>query len=92
MALGVEEDATWLQATVQIQPGDVLILFTDGIPDAQNDRNEFFDEESLIEVVQGNLKLSAHELQSAILKAIQDFAGNSPQFDDITLMILARDL
>jgi len=92
MALGVEEGATWLQASVQIQPGDVLILFTDGIPDAQNDRYEFFDEESLIEVVQDNLNLSAHELQSAILKAIQDFAGNSPQFDDITLMILARDL
>lgn len=92
MALGVEEDVTWLQASIQIQPGDVLILFTDGIPDTQNDQNEFFDEESLIEVVQENLKLSAHELQSAILKAIQDFSGNAPQFDDITLMILARDL
>lgn len=92
MALGVEGANTWTQASVSIEPGDVLILYTDGIPDAQNDQGEFFDSESLIDVVQANLGLSAHELQAAVLESVQNFAKNAPQFDDITLMILERDV
>lgn len=91
MALGVEGESTWIQTSVSIDPGDVLILYTDGIPDAQNEYGEFFDSESLIDVVQANLGLSAHELQAAVLDKVQKFANNAPQFDDITLMILERD-
>lgn len=92
MALGVEEESTWVQSSVQIDPGDVLILYTDGIPDSQNDHGEFFDDESIIEIAQNHLEQTAYELQDQILQEVQDFVGNTPQFDDITLMILVRDL
>jgi serine phosphatase RsbU (regulator of sigma subunit) len=91
IALGIEEETTWKQDTVMINPGDVLLLYTDGIPDAQNEEGEFFDEERLIEVVNSQIGKPAHEIQSAILDEIQKFVGSSPQFDDITLMILVRD-
>jgi sigma-B regulation protein RsbU (phosphoserine phosphatase) len=91
MVLGVDEESTWLQSSVQIDPGDVLIMYTDGIPDAQNMQGEFFEDESIIEVAQGDLARTAYELQEQILQEVQDFVGNAPQFDDITLMILVRD-
>lgn len=91
MALGVEEESTWVQSSAKIEPGDVLILYTDGIPDSQNMQGEFFDDESIIEVAQNHLERTAYELQEQILQEVQDFAGDAPQFDDITLMILVRD-
>jgi serine phosphatase RsbU (regulator of sigma subunit) len=91
MPLGIEEQATWSQDVVQIDPGDTLILFTDGIPDAQNEMGEFFDDESLLEVCLDSYGRPAHEMQAAILAEIENFVGDAPQFDDITLMILERD-
>jgi sigma-B regulation protein RsbU (phosphoserine phosphatase) len=92
MAIGIEEEATWKQATVQIAPGDTLLLYTDGIPDAQNDDGAFFEDEAMIETAQSHLGETAHEIQAAILEEVENFVGAAPQFDDITLMVLLRDL
>jgi serine phosphatase RsbU (regulator of sigma subunit) len=91
IAMGIEEEATWKQERQTIRPGDILILYTDGIPDAQNEEGEFFDEERIIEIATSHLGQPAHEIQTAILNEIQKFVGNTPQSDDITLMILVRD-
>jgi serine phosphatase RsbU (regulator of sigma subunit) len=88
--LGIEE-STWSQVTIQITPGDVLLLYTDGVPDAQNEDGVFFDEDRLIEVARENSGFSAHELQDRILDEIHQFIGNAPQSDDITLMTLVRN-
>lgn len=90
MPLGIDEDASWTQTTIQINPGDVLLLYTDGIPDAQNSDGEFFKERQLIEVVQNKLGTSAREIQKSILDAVQEFVGEAPQFDDITLLVIGR--
>ncbi len=92
MPIGIDEDAAWTQAKIQIEPGDVLVLYTDGIPDAQNREGRFFKERRLIEVAQSKLGYGAQEMQTAILNAVQDFASAAPQFDDITLLILRREL
>jgi serine phosphatase RsbU (regulator of sigma subunit) len=89
--IGIDEEATWERAQVEIQPGDVLVLYTDGVPDAQNDSGDFFKEESLVYVIQKNLDQSAEMLQKSILDAVYDFVGEAPPFDDITLMVLSRD-
>ncbi|UCH59077.1 MAG: SpoIIE family protein phosphatase, partial [Anaerolineales bacterium] len=75
-----------------IKPGDSLILYTDGIPDAQNNEGEFFKERRLIDEAQKWIGFSAQELQKGILEEVMDFAGSAPQFDDITLLVLMRDL
>jgi serine phosphatase RsbU (regulator of sigma subunit) len=92
MPLGIDEDASWTQATIQIAPGDVLLLYTDGIPDAQNKDGEFFKERQVIKVAQENLGCGAQTLLTALLDAVQDFVGDAPQFDDITLLVLRRDI
>ena len=91
MPLGIEEDSLWESATVQINPGDVLVLYTDGIPDSQNRKGEFFEDKTLLEVIHASQGLSADQIQEKILGGIQDFVGDAPQFDDITLMVLVRD-
>ena len=91
MPIGVDEDAFWMQAEVQIHPGDVLLLYTDGIPDAQNSAGEHFKDSSLIGVAQEGMGTSAHEIQRALLESIQEFVGDAPQFDDITLLVVMRE-
>ena len=74
-----------------MNPGDVLILYTDGVPDAQNPNGEFFNQKSIVEVAQKNLDQTAEALQKSILESVYDFVGDAPPFDDITLMVLVRD-
>jgi serine phosphatase RsbU (regulator of sigma subunit) len=92
IAIGIDENATWTQSSVKINPGDLLILYTDGIPEAQDAKGAFFGEEKLIEIVQQNNLRPAYEIQNSILEGIENFVGDSAQFDDITLMILVRDV
>ena len=89
--IGVQEDATWSKAFVQFQPGDRLLLYTDGIPEADNGNGEYLTTSPMLEIAKENLDLSAEELQNNILQNLSDFVGDTPQSDDITLMILARD-
>lgn len=91
MPLGVFEDAHWEQGTAQLAPGDVLVLYTDGITEAQDRRQVFFGDQRLRETVQANLGRSALDIHQALITEVQQFVGDVPQFDDITLMVLARD-
>jgi serine phosphatase RsbU (regulator of sigma subunit) len=89
--IGVQEGATWSKAFVQFQPGDRLLLYTDGIPEADNGYGEYLTTGPMLEIAKANLDLSAEELQDRILQDLSDFVGEAPQSDDITLMILVRD-
>jgi serine phosphatase RsbU (regulator of sigma subunit) len=91
MALGVIEDTKWGNTTIQIQPGSTLLIYTDGVVDAQNSSMERFGSEQMLEVVRGNLGRSALQLQEELLGRIQQFSGEEPQFDDITVMIVSRE-
>lgn len=91
IAMGIEANATWTTNTVTIEPGDVLVLYTDGIPDTQDPDGDFFDDESIIDIAKENTGRSAYEIQSSIINKVQEFSANVPQIDDITLMVLVRD-
>lgn len=91
IVLGVFEDRTWEQEAVQLEPGDVLVLYTDGITEAQNERKEFYGEDRLLESVTANLGHPAREIQDGIVADVQAYVGNAPQHDDITLAVLVRD-
>jgi len=89
--IGVARDSRWGQSSLSIQPGDLLILYTDGIPEAQNAEGEFFTARLLLETIKRNLDRSAEAMQARILESIEQFVGEAPQADDITLMLIARD-
>ncbi len=90
LGLRMFSDMTWDRREIQVAPGDVLVLYSDGITEAQNSEQEFFEEERLIGAVGANLGRSAVEIQDAILTAVHQFAGDAAQADDITLVIVAR--
>jgi len=89
--LGILEDRTWEQGVVQLAPGDLLVLYTDGVTEAQNPQEALFGEERLLESAQTNLGRPAQDIRDAIITDIYEFVGDAPQFDDITLAIVVRD-
>jgi phosphoserine phosphatase RsbU/P len=70
------------------EPGDVVVLFTDGVSESMNIRDEEWGEERLIELAKSVQGLSALDCLKRILAAAQAFAGGAPQHDDMTLVVL----
>jgi sigma-B regulation protein RsbU (phosphoserine phosphatase) len=91
MALGVVENVTWEQASVRMEPGDVLVLYTDGVTDAENEQGTFFGQERLLEVLRTNQGRPARDIQDTLIANIHDFVGHAPQFDDIALVVVVRE-
>lgn len=90
--LGLSADGVYEQAVAQLNPGAVLVLYTDGITEAQNVQRLFFGEDRLLESVRANFGYPAREIQESILADVKSFADNTPQSDDIALIVLKRDL
>jgi sigma-B regulation protein RsbU (phosphoserine phosphatase) len=89
--VGMFEDSIWEMGAINLAPNDVLVLYTDGVTDAQNDQDEFFDTNRLVSTINSNLGRSAEMIQEAILQEIHQYVGGVPQFDDITLVVLVRE-
>jgi sigma-B regulation protein RsbU (phosphoserine phosphatase) len=90
MALGVIEDTSWGHTAVPLPPGAALLLYTDGVVDAMSPDQERFGNERMLDVARTSLGRSAQELQADLLAGLQQFVGEEPQFDDITLMVVRR--
>ena len=95
LILGFLANQAYVQETTDLAPGDVVVLFTDGITEASSpgapDRpDRFFGEERLIEVVRANAARTAGEIQTAILNAVAGHTAGAPQGDDITLVVCKR--
>jgi sigma-B regulation protein RsbU (phosphoserine phosphatase) len=79
------------QGEIRLEPGDLLVLFTDGISEAENPAEEEWGEEALIESARRASHLAPVEAIAGILRDADAFAGGAPQHDDMTL-VLARVL
>ncbi len=90
--LGMFEGMSWRQKSVNMDPGDLLVMYTDGATEAQNSEGEEYGETRLLEGVANDLEgsRSAQNIAAHILSGVKQFSGDTPQFDDITLMILQR--
>jgi sigma-B regulation protein RsbU (phosphoserine phosphatase) len=86
--LGLFEDKAWNQYAIEIKPKGILVLYSDGITEAQNPAGEFFGEERLLRLAGANLDRSAEDMQEAIVLALKEFVGKAPQSDDLTLVVL----
>jgi sigma-B regulation protein RsbU (phosphoserine phosphatase) len=80
--------APYESASVEFQPGDVLVLYTDGVTEAMNPQNtEEYEEDRLIACLEKNLKKPSQDIMDAVIEDITDFS-DGVQYDDITLMVL----
>lgn len=92
IALGVLEGASWGQTTVEMRPGATLLMYTDGVVDAHNADLERFGDDALLAYVRGNAGGPAQEFVEGLVAHLQRFAGSEPQFDDITLVAIQREV
>ncbi len=90
LPLGTFEDLAWETHTLELRPGDRLLLYTDGLMDARRADRERFGKERTEGVIRSQAGRSAQEMIDALLGAVQDFTGDAPQFDDITLVAVVR--
>ena len=73
-----------------MDPGDTVVLFTDGVTEAMNADNQQFGMSRLTEVFDGNPPESATTANEAVFEHVRKFAGDAPQSDDITCLTLRR--
>jgi sigma-B regulation protein RsbU (phosphoserine phosphatase) len=88
IALGVIENASIEQRQVELCKGDVIIFYTDGVTEAINEDYDEFGLERLSMVARDNAQGVAAEIVAAITAAVHDHSGDTPQYDDITLVVL----
>ncbi len=89
--LGMFEGMEWKRAKVKIKPGDVLLLYSDGVPEAEDAEYNEYGDDRFLEVGKANAHRPVGEIEAAVLSSIGDFVGDAPQFDDITLVVVSRD-
>ncbi len=87
-ALGLWADALFPTTRLALRPGDALVLYTDGVTEAEAERGGFFTAERLVQLLSGGKSLSAAALAERVLEAVREFAGKAAQSDDITVLAL----
>ena len=88
IALGVIPNMELEEKEITLREGDIVVLYTDGVTEAINDKEEQFGQERLISIAEENRNLPASELVKRIRQEVTEFSQRQPQFDDLTLMIL----
>jgi sigma-B regulation protein RsbU (phosphoserine phosphatase) len=86
--IGLFEDCAYTQACVTVEPGDVLVAFTDGISEAMNIADEEWGEDQVFEIVRANRTHSAQEIIGMIMREADRFTAGAPQHDDMTLIVI----
>ena len=90
LALGVMPGYHYEQHSITIEPGSTLVLYTDGVTEAMNDAKEEFGVERLQAIFAGAPPGSSGASSQAVFNAVQAFAGDTPQSDDVTCLTLSR--
>ena len=88
--LGFMEDYQFEEDSVKLNSGDILIIYSDGITEAFNEREEEFGEERLLAVLKNNLKSTAEVLIENVFEAVNIFVDDGKQSDDITIVAIKK--
>jgi len=90
LVLGVDASITLDQHSITLEPGDCLVLYTDGVTDALNAAERPFGEQRLRSTIEASASGSAQAIALGLLQALQEFIGGADPFDDITLLVAKR--
>ncbi len=86
LLLGKFENAPYQKGTVQLNPGDTVVTFTDGVTEAENETSDFFDEERVITYLKKNGSRPLDSQVKGLFLEVLKFAGSATQSDDITVL------
>lgn len=81
-------ERTLVEGEITLEPGDTLVLYTDGLTEAMNGKREEFGEPRLLTLLREQKSNSAEGLLQQVISAVQDFVGEAPQHDDMTIVVL----
>ncbi|HLE33174.1 MAG TPA: PP2C family protein-serine/threonine phosphatase [Bacteroidota bacterium] len=90
LPLGMFEHADYQSETIDIQPNDLLVFYSDGVTEAMDKKFEEYGENRFREAILANVSRTINEMRENIVKDIQHFVGSEPQSDDLTLMLARR--
>jgi sigma-B regulation protein RsbU (phosphoserine phosphatase) len=88
--LGILKIAPYGEQRTDLAPGDMLVIYSDGVTEANNGELDEFGEERLVAVLRENRHRPAGEIVQAVTEAVAEFAAGAPQADDITLVVAKR--
>lgn len=86
--LGTFDDFVYEEETVQLNVGDLILLYTDGVTEATSEKDEMFETERLLKTLKDNQGITAQEISQKIVEDVLSFQGSLPQNDDITLVLI----
>ena len=89
--LGILSIANYSEYRAKLEPGDVLAIYSDGVTEANNAKEEEFGDERFAAVLKENRAKGAPEIVAAVNQALTEFAAGAPQADDITLIVARRN-
>jgi serine phosphatase RsbU (regulator of sigma subunit) len=90
LPLAIMAETAYERHEIDLAPGDVVVMYTDGVTEAQTTEKELFGTDRLEKVLQNANHLSANEINRQILAAVGLFVGEAPQSDDLTILTLRR--
>src|SRR6266404_1937888 len=86
--LGMFPRAKFTMHRTQLEPGDAVVIFSDGVTEAQNTTRDFFGDTRLEHLLKGSAELPVGEMCTRMVDAVENFAGLTPQTDDITVVLV----
>ncbi|MDD1727789.1 MAG: SpoIIE family protein phosphatase [Methanospirillum sp.] len=87
-ALGIMDDGEYTEPVTTLEPDDILVMYTDGVTESVNRKDEEFGVERLESIVWENRNLPAAEIRDAIIQAVSGYTDGQDQFDDITIIVM----
>ncbi len=88
LPLGIQQETRYNEVTLQLKSGDVIVFYTDGLPEAMNEKNELFGFDRLEQRIEGLSESSAREIRDKILEDVVAFNANAEQHDDMTVVVV----
>ena len=91
LAVGIMPDFEYSDDSVALLPGDVLVIYSDGVTDVVTKDDEPFGEDRLLELLINNQDKTAKDIIELVKEELHDFSGNQPAFDDLTMVVMKRN-
>jgi len=86
--VGLVPEAEYTAVCLQLEPGDTLVLFSDGVTEAMDPAEQLFGVPRLKDVLTGHMQTPLEELQQIVLQSVENFAHGASQADDLTLLLV----
>jgi sigma-B regulation protein RsbU (phosphoserine phosphatase) len=90
LALGIVDDTEYEERPISIRPGDIVLMYTDGVTEVEGADGVQFGEEHLVRLLRANAALSSREIHQALYKEIRNFARPDHVFDDVTMVVVKK--